>query len=309
MRILLLIMLPILGVAQSKPEIAFTIYEKDLIAEGIAYNSVDKSFYVGSIHKNKIVKIDAQGKVSDFVSSGGDGLQKVIGLRIDEDRQQLWACTNEGGNAAGGTAAIHQYDLKTGTLIHRYQIKNADERHFFNDAFIINNKVYVSDTDFKAVYVVDPTEQKLELFLQSDQLQYSNGITYLSKTNSLVVSTGSGLTTIKLQNKEIGTLPFEKYYLLGSDGLYFYKGSLIGIQNVTYPVSVNRFYLNEQETAIQKAELLLVNDPSFDLPTTGALAGDWFYYIANSQLGNYSEGAVTDATKLQNTCIMRIKLK
>lgn len=42
-----------------KVEIAFRISEKDLIPEGIAYDPATASFFVSSIFKNKIIRIES----------------------------------------------------------------------------------------------------------------------------------------------------------------------------------------------------------------------------------------------------------
>lgn len=305
----LLLFLPLFSVAQSKPELVATIHEKDFIAEGIAYNPADKSFYVGSIHKNKIVKISASGHITDFVSSHQDSIGQLVGLRIDEAKQHLWACNNEGEGLLGGKSHVHQYDLKTGKLIRKYSYQAKDETHLFNDAVLLNGNVYISDSEFKAVYKIDPIAGTLQLFLQSDQLRYANGITTVPGTSTLVVSSTNGLASIHVETKAISFIPFSSYYIIGVDGLYFYKDSFIGIQNVTYPASINRYYLNSSKDNIIKASLLLADDADFDVPTTGALVDDWLYYIANSQLNNYSKGVIEDPKKLEDTRIMRIKIR
>src|ERR1700722_3213765 len=50
--------------------VAYTLRERDLAPEGIAYDPVDKSFYVSSISKHKIVRLAPDGSVTDFKSSG-----------------------------------------------------------------------------------------------------------------------------------------------------------------------------------------------------------------------------------------------
>src|SRR5215213_7927552 len=48
--------------AVNRSEKAFTIPQKDLITEGIAYDSQTKRFFVSSIYRHKIVAIDPGGK-------------------------------------------------------------------------------------------------------------------------------------------------------------------------------------------------------------------------------------------------------
>lgn len=305
---LLILLLPFFGAAQSQFELAFTIAEKDFIPEGIAFNPLDQSFYVGSIHKNKIVKI-SKGIVIDFVSSHQDNIGQVVGLRIDPTKQELWACSNEGEGIIGGKSFVHQYSLKTGKLIRQFVHQEEGETHFFNDAVLVNGTLYVTDSEFRAIYKIDPSKDQHELFLKTDRLSYANGITTLPNSNKLVISTGSGLTVVDTDTKEISALPFSDYYIVGIDGLYTYENSLIAIQNVTFPVSINRYFLNPSQNEVTNAELILTNHPSFDVPTTGAIAGDWFYFIANSQLSNYSKGKIENADKLKEVAIMKIKLK
>lgn len=305
--ILVLLTIPLFAVAQA-PELAFTIKEKDFIPEGIAYNPLDGSFYVGSIHKNKIVKITATGEVSDFVRSHQDSIGQVLGLHIDVDKQELWVCSNEAESLKGGRSSVHRFNLKTGKLIKQYNYQIKDEIHLFNDLVLLNGKVYLTDSEFRAVFIIDVAKDKPALFIQSDQLYYANGITTLPN-NKLVVSAGNGFNLVDVVSKTLNQLPFEKYFVVGIDGLYYKDNSLIGMQNVTYPACINRYYLNADQTAISKATVLVADHEAFNVPTTGAIAGDYFYFIANSHLNHYDKGKITDEAALDYVQVMRIKLK
>jgi len=52
----------------------------------------------------------------------------------------------------------------------------------------------------------------------------------------------------------------------------------------------------------------VANYPKFDVPTTGTVAGDWFYFIANSQLLNFEKGKVKEPLKLKEVLIMKVHL-
>ena len=77
----------------SESAVAFRIPEKGLVPEGIAFDSKTGSFFVSSIRKRKIVRVAPDGKASDFVASGRDGLRGVLGMRVDPAKRRLWACT------------------------------------------------------------------------------------------------------------------------------------------------------------------------------------------------------------------------
>jgi hypothetical protein len=84
---------------------------------------------------------------------------------------------------------------------------------------------------------------------------------------------------------------------------------LIAIQNVTFPISIVQYFLNADATAITQAKVLAVDDPGFVLPTTGAVANDWFYYIANTHVQNFKNGQLVEPERLKEIVISRIKLK
>ena len=71
--------------------VAFTIAQRDLTPEGIAYDPKDGAFYLGSTWKSKIVRLDASGRLREFAAERQDGLRAVLGLRIDTARRALWA--------------------------------------------------------------------------------------------------------------------------------------------------------------------------------------------------------------------------
>ncbi len=146
-----------------------------------------------------------------------------------------------------------------------------------------------------------------QLWIKDDRLRDINGIAIM-KDGAIVVNASAGFYKINPTTKEIKTFPFAGYFPLGIDGLSTYQRSLIGIQNVVFPVSINQYYLNSTFDKIEKARVLVANHPQFDIPTTGAVAGDWFYFIANSQLLNFEGGKIKNPSKLSEVLIMKVKL-
>ena len=49
-------------------------------------------------------------------------------------------------------------------------------------------------------------------------------------------------------------------------------------------------------------------NPLFDIPTTGAVAGGTFYFVANSQLRNYGAQGIVDRAKLRPISILKVRL-
>lgn len=298
----------IVSAATAQPQTAFTLTEKDLIPEGITYDESTRRFFLGSIAKRKIVQIDPAGRATDFVSSRQHDLGEVLGMKVDTKRKRLIAVSNDGEANPNGRAMIHAFNLD-GTLQKKLSLAAQGEVRLFNDLIITEDGgVFITDSDGSAIYYVDPAFEKIELWLKSDELRYANGITLSPDEKTAIVSTGRGFVSVDLTTKGIRPLPFADYYVIGVDGLYTYGKSLIAIQNVTYPTSIARYELDEQRVRIARAKLLLVDDPGFDLPTTGVVVGNWFYYIANTQLRQFKDGKLVAPEKLKDIVIARIKL-
>src|SRR5262245_21710506 len=107
---------------------AFRVAESDLIPEGLAHDPASGDFFLGSIHKRKIVVVDASGRARDFRASGQDGLWQVLGMKVAAERRQLWVATAAGAEAGAqdGCSAVLVYDLASGGLFRRYSMDNAD---------------------------------------------------------------------------------------------------------------------------------------------------------------------------------------
>jgi len=297
--------------AQQKPTVAYKLTEKDIIAEGITHDPVGKAFYLSSIHKKKIVKITDAGVVSDFIKPGQDEFLEGLGMKVDA-AGRLWACNNTPEyDSIRHVANVHVFDTKTGKLLKKYQLSDG-RRNLFNDLyFTTSGDTYVTDSEGSALYVIRNGSETIEEFIAPGRLHYANGICGTTDDTHLYVSTSSGLgiAVIDIKTKDIQPLD-AKYRVIGLDGLYKYKHRLIGMQNAFFPEAVMQLTLSEDNFGVDKIEFLTENQPEFDIPTTGVVVGDEFYFIANSQIlrlmGNH--GKIESPETLKETLIMKIKL-
>ena len=68
--------------------------------------------------------------------------------------------------------------------------------------------------------------------------------------------------------------------------------------------------MNDTYKKVVRAETIEANNPHFDISTTGEIAGDTYYYIANSQLTRVNEdGTLFPLDKLNEIYILKAKLK
>lgn len=112
-----------------------------MIPEGLAYDERQELFYMGSLNRRKVVKIDSEGRVSDFVPGDRYGLLPVLGIRLDPTDGTVWADTFE--NA--GRAELVHFDA-TGKLLERFGPKDSAKHGFKDLAVRKNGEVITTDS-------------------------------------------------------------------------------------------------------------------------------------------------------------------
>lgn len=303
--------------------VAFRLSEKDLLPESIGYDSNTGAFYVGSTRKGTITMINANGDESIFVRNGQFGQWMIIGIKVDSKRNQLWFCSSGGGNLEGYTlkdekdgrpAGVFRVDINTGKLIKKYTLEQPGAVHFFNDLVIDENgDVYVSHMfDGSLIYKIDNDTDQLEPFAKSDLISYPNGMDISDDRKNLFVAHSDGIAKLSLETGSVKNLAIASDIALtrraSADGLYFYKNYLIAIQPDLSQVA--QYRLSQPQDAIMKADILEVNHPEMDHPTTGVLVGNSFYYVANAQFEKVNEdGSLISTDEVHAPVILKLDLK
>lgn len=302
-----------------KSKHAFSLNEKNLLTEGIAYNPVTERFYISSVHKGKIIEVNSRGVWRDFVKEGEFGLWGNFGLKVDVKRQILWVCSGAVQQTRGikaaeiGKAGLIAYNLRNGKLIKKYLLKNTGEEHLFGDLTLSSGgDVFVTDSKAKIIYKLSRGKNKIEEFITSTDFISLQGLALSPDDKFLFVADySSGLHRINLKTKEKIVLSCpEDLTVLGIDGLYFYKNSLIAIQNGVSPRRVLKLSLDKNNTGIISWKILESNNPLFDEPTLGVISGSYLFFIANSQWENFNEkGEISFPEKLKKPTILKLPLE
>jgi sugar lactone lactonase YvrE len=296
--------------------VAFTIKERDLMSEGVAYDSQENTLYLGGIYKRKILAVTRDGKVRNFTEEKQDGLLSVIGMEVDEKRRHLWVCSGwSGRNDISGIkrgepkrpAAIHKYHVDSGKLAGKYMLKDW-RGHFFNDLTVSSKgDVFITDTHAGEVYTISTKKDELELL--SRGYLYANGITISDDDRDLFIAHYTGIDKFDLRTKESVRISHGgDNTLVFADGLAYYKNSLIAQQDSVLG-GVYRHFLNDSRDRVERKEALELYNPLFDFSTTGEISGDTYYYLANAQFRNYnSDGTIFPFEKLSDVYILETSL-
>jgi hypothetical protein len=291
--------------------VAFRLGDPKLIPEGIAYDPKQDRFFIGSVARKKIVSANRKGEVKDF-SKPGDNLDCVLGLFVDVAHEQLYAVSTNGFLDEAQKQrrnAVVRYDLNNGLLVNRYDAPDANQ---LNDlAIAADGTIYATDSASGTLFRKMPGEKTLAPFGAKGALPGANGIT-LSAEGKLYVAISTGIARIDLSTGAPTRLAQPETVVTGGcDGLYWHRGDLIGIQNVTNPGRVIRIALADQGTRISGITVWQSHHhPEFAEPTTGAIADDALYVIANSYVGHFQpNGGIKNPGQLKPTAIIAVPLK
>jgi hypothetical protein len=286
--------------------VAFTVSEKDLFPEGLAVDWPKHVFYMGSMHRRKIIRITEAGEVADFVKPGLYDLMPVGGVKVDPVDHSVWAATDPG--EANRSELVH-FDAD-GKLLERFPAPGPGP-HDLNDLVLRHaNEIYLSDTFAHQAYRFDRTSRSFTPLTFPRPIFYPNGITVSDDGNLLYVADLLGVICVDLRNNSAHEVDRGKgNTLAGIDGLYWHKGGLVAVQYGTGSFRVMQWRLSRDGKSVMSTEILEYRTALVSFPTTGAVVGEDFYFISNTGIANLKDDKVIDPTKLEPIHIAVVPLK
>jgi sugar lactone lactonase YvrE len=289
---------------RSKPAFKLTGY-RDLVPEGIAYDPVDDVFYVSGIHRRNVLRVTRAGVATDFVKEAQDGMLGGLGMKVDARRRLLWVISTatpemNGWKPGDQRSMLAAYDLGTGKLTRKITATPA----LLNDLTLLEDgSLFATDMGRGNVMHLAADAKKLEIWASG--FDAPNGIAEMD--GFLYVADFNGLTKFDLRDKTRTPVQAsaESHAILnGIDGLVPHKGTLIAIQN-----GVGRPRVIRIDPATGTVEDLESRNPAYEIPTTGAIAGDDFYFIANPGLRSFDENHnIWPMEKLKDPVMLKMGL-
>jgi len=291
-------------------KLAFTLPDKDLFPEGLAIDAAKRLFYMGSMHRHKIMQIALSGKVSDFVREGVYSVGPVGGVHVDADHS-IWCATDP--DAKNPSELLH-FDAQ-GKLLERYAAPGPGP-HDLNDHVLRGqSEIYVTDTYGNRVFVFDRKSKtfatvKVTAGQEGRTVIYPNGITLSDDGNVLYIADVLGAMRVDLRTQEVREVkPDAHDTLAGADGFYWYQGSLIGVQYGTGARRLMRWKLAEDGVQVTSSEVLERGTEFVKDPTTGAIFDGKFYFMANTGIDNLDDDRIVDPAKLEPLHVAVVELK
>lgn len=287
---------------------AFTL-DKQLIPEGIAYDPATHSYFVGSIATAKIVRVDAQGAVTNYSRPGE--LKEVLGLAIDPRRRRLHAVsTRLGGTPDSASNHVVTYDLASGARIRSIAVPAAAQ---LNDVAVgPGGELYVTDTRGGGVFRIGAEGGAVDTVVAPPSLPGVNGIALAADGKALYLAHSTGISRFELGTRELlPRIDIPAGETVGAiDGLYADGNALVGIQNVTNPGRVIRIPLRADGRGAERVETLLSHHhPAIDEPTTGAIVGRSLALLATTQVARFTPQGITSPETLKRPVVLLVPLE
>ncbi|HEX7402709.1 MAG TPA: SMP-30/gluconolactonase/LRE family protein [Usitatibacter sp.] len=287
--------------------VAMEIEDNGLLPEGIAYDAPSRSFFMGSIAKGKIIRIDADSVVKDFANR----LDPVLGIAVDSPRRVLYAISTSALTEAGRKDrrnAVLSYDIDNGRLIRRVDIPSAVG---LNDVTVARGgRVFASDSGNGAVYEI-LREGAPRVLVPEGQVRGSNGLAASPDAKRLYVAHTTGIVVVDVATgavKRVGNATRET--IAAIDGLYEWQGELVGVQNVTNPGRVILMTLAKDGDSVVRVRTLLSHHHNrLDEPTTGAIRDSDFMLLAATGTSRFNaKGAIDDPATVPKPTIVKVLL-
>jgi sugar lactone lactonase YvrE len=275
-----------------------TIEERDLIAEGTAWDGTTKSVLIGSLNKNKIVAITPDGKVSDRVAASSNGLGSVVGIHVDSARGILWVASNRRYDtpADSSRSALFAFDVTSGRF--RSKVMSPSKSlNFFNDITTDPaGNVYLTDTQGGAVWVLRSGADELVPLDAAGAVTSPNGITISRDGRHLFIADLDHIKVVDLTGGTSWRLEVpDAVSVAGIDGLAFADGALIAHHPLAF-WRIARYDLDPSMRRVTAKTVIEQSTPDSRTSTTGEMVGTDYVYIGNSQIDRMNAGTINFTT-------------
>ena len=257
---------------------AFTFpKERKVRSEGVAYDPVDDRFYFSG-GAGMLLRVDRSGAIGELAIEPVGQKFGRLGMDVDAQRRQIWLVSAAFDPSVPadekGRSAVSVHDLRDGRLLRRVFLGSAEQPSFLNDLTLLaDGTAFVTDSGRHHVYRLAPGADAFELW--AEDFRAPNGIAASADGRMLYVADFRGINAFEIASKSRELLATSTP-LNGIDGLTEHRGALIGIQNVLGRPRVVRL-----DPKTKEVELLESKNPLLDVPTTGVVAGDDYFFQAN----------------------------
>lgn len=298
-------------------KVAFTLPADDLLIHSIAWDPKHKQLLVGSAREGKIFRVGEDGKLQTFIAADEKmPLWSVFDMRVDPEHNRLWVATTSVAYFNGydtdnaGKAALLQFDLESGELLHTYPLPGRG-KFLSSLALAPDGRIFAADGVHNTIYEL--RDGKLVVFTSNPKLTQIHAMAVSGDGKNLYIADARlGIVGMQIDSKKAFMLGYNRAALVlpGISGMLWYDGTLVVIQPGMQPARVMRLHLSDDGRSVASAMPIDVAKPEFKALGMGTVAGDKLYFIANLQRDKYdSHGLLKDDVKLEPVQIYESNLR
>lgn len=258
-------------------EIVQMLPDTSFVPGGLGYNPRTKRFFIANKTQGTIRILNpVDGSAEQFSQTETDHPASIQSIRIDAARNLLWMC----GTDAAGSTEVLRYDLDGEEAPKRFISGSGGDI-----AILPTGDLVIADRLNNAIDKFSTNGEKFVRWFYNPHIVRPSGIALSPDNHHLFVSTSSGIAKISIADTSMVFLTAPpKVPLNGIDGIGFFQGNLIAIQNNAGPQArIMKFELNEKMDGVKTAIVLESGNSLYEKISAGTVAGDHLYYLATSQ--------------------------
>lgn len=280
------------GEAAGQAELLFELPDELLLPTAIEWDSSREAFLVANARDGAVWRVNRQGETEELLRANEEnGLWAIFGLLVDAENNRLWLTTAANENFSGfdetdaGRSALRAFTLDTLEPVGTYPVPVDGQPHRLGDlALAAGGDVYTVDTVLPRIYRLEKDGDRLKPFVASSDNVSFRGVAASDDGRMLYVADyAMGIMALDLEARQARRLAGpETLNLGGIEGLFFWDGHLVMIQNGNAPQRVMRLALEDDGMTVSEVAPLAIAQPFFDYPSFGTVVGEDLVFFANS---------------------------
>ena len=296
------------------------VLEDVQMPEALAHDAQTGRYFLGTVRRGEIHVSDNGQDFEVFADREQIGeLMAVLDVAVDAERRHLWVATaalpqwERYRPADRGRTALLKLDLDSAELLSIHRLIPDRRPHAFGSlAIAADGTVFAADTASPGLYRLEPGGQYPELFFTHQNFSSMRGIALSDDDSKLYLADYEiGIFVIDSTDASKAWKLFTPENLNegGIDGLYFWDGHLVAIQNGVSPDRVLRMKLGDDGLGVVEVAPLVAALPQFDTPTFGTIVDDELVFLAGSHWRHVDRRGRPKASGLPDVALLATEIE
>jgi hypothetical protein len=290
------------------PEAVFRTEALPILVEKVVFGP-DGEMILGTVHEPGLWRV-RNGKLEPFSEKGA--VAGVFGLEADPVRGDLWVASSAAPQVTGPAhtgSALVRIDLRTGRRKAAYPLPRGGPQQWGDLTVGPDGTVYAGDGLTGDIWRLKPGASALELLIAPGTMVSPQGMAVTPDGHRLIVADyTTGMHEIDLATRADRRLPGPPgLCLVGTDSLAHDGDRLYAVQNGVFPERIVELTMSRDWRRVVRWRTLVANLQMLSEPTSGAVRGNDYYFVARSQWSDFSDDGALKTEHPEPAVIARIR--